>query len=302
MNLRDSVFRRPVVAGLILLAIAFAFRLVDIFVLRLDERLGEIILSKALGFGLVVVFLWAIGEKLASIGFHRTKVGRSLVLGTVVALVPLAIGYSVEFVVMQLLGKQPQLALGAIDPKAGVTGGLAFAAFLLLGNVVNSFMEEGLFRGVLLNLGRLKLPFARASWLQALLFACWHLVWVVKWYQTGVVSNGPQIGMAVIANFLPQLCLALVWAYAYFKTDNLWSAWMAHTLTNSTLNFLHVATPGGLDGGMSIRMTTFSIISLFMMFAIRYMTARWSMPTMQVWRSAEGQPAEAPLEESPEAA
>ncbi len=46
--------RWPVLAPLLLLGIELLFRILDIFVLRLDERLGEIILSKSLGFVLVV--------------------------------------------------------------------------------------------------------------------------------------------------------------------------------------------------------------------------------------------------------
>jgi hypothetical protein len=60
----------------------------------------------------------------------------------------------------------------------------------------------------------------------------------------------------------------------------LWTAWIAHTLTNTTLNLLHVATIDAMNPGMSIRMTTFSIVSLLMMFLIRYLSNRWNMPEM----------------------
>ena len=91
--------------------------------------------------------------------------------------------------------------------------------------------------------------------------------------------------MGIVANFLPQICLGLVWGYAYLKTNNLWTAWLAHTLTNTTLNLLHVATLDAMDAGMSIRMTTFSIVSLFMMFLIRYMCDRQKMSGLNVWET-----------------
>jgi membrane protease YdiL (CAAX protease family) len=264
-TIKRNTFQRPILTGIILMLIAFSFRLIDIFVLRLDERLGEIILSKTLGFGLVLLFVWAIGWKPGSIGFHGRRLSESLLIGVVITVLPFVIAYSVEWIVLQGMGQEPRLLFSAIDPKAGVTGGLLFALWLVGGNFVNSFMEEGLFRGVMLNLNRIKLSFAKSIWLQALLFGIWHLVWVVKWYQTGVVSTPGEIGMGVVANFLPQICLGLVWGYAYLKTDNLWTAWIAHTLTNTTLNLLHVATIDAMDPGMSIRMTTFSIVSLLMM-------------------------------------
>jgi membrane protease YdiL (CAAX protease family) len=272
--IKRITFQRPVLTGIVLMLIALIFRLIDIFVLRLDERLGEIILSKSLGVLLVLLFIWGIGWKPASIGFLGRRLGESLLTGIVITVLPFIIAYTVEWIVMQQFGQQPRLLISAIDPKAGVTGGLLFALWLVGGNFINSFMEEGLFRGVMLNLNRMRLSFAKSNWLQALLFGAWHLVWVVKWYQTGVVSTPGEIGMGIVANFLPQICLGLVWGYAYLKTDNLWTAWIAHTLTNTTLNLLHVATVDGMDPGMSIRMTTFSIVSLLTMFLIRRMVSR----------------------------
>jgi membrane protease YdiL (CAAX protease family) len=280
--IKRNTFLRPILTGILLMLIALGFRLIDIFVLRLDERLGEIILSKALGFGLVLLFVWAIGKKPASIGFHSRRFGESLLIGTVITILPLVVAYTVDWVLMQQLGQAPRLLVSAIDPKAGITGGLLFALWLVAGNFINSFMEEGLFRGLMLNLYRIRLSFGKSNWLQAVLFGAWHLVWVVKWVQTGVVSTPGEIGMGIVANFLPQICLGLVWGYAYLKTDNLWTAWMAHTLTNTTLNLLHVATADAMNPGMSIRMTTFSIVSLLMMFLIRYACNQRKMPELAV--------------------
>ena len=282
--IKRNTFHKPILIGIILMLIALIFRLMDIFVLRLDERLGEIILSKALGFGSVLLFLYAIGRKLESIGFHHRRLGESLLIGIVITVLPLTIAYIVEWILMQQFGQEPRLLFSAIDPKAGVTGGLLFASWLVIGNFINSFMEEGLFRGVMLKLNRMQLSFGKSNWLQALLFGAWHLVWVVKWYQTGVVSTTAEISLGIVANFLPQICLGLVWGYAYLKTDNLWTVWTAHTLTNTTLNLLHIATVDAMNPGMSIRMTAFSIVSLLMMFLIRYISNRRNMPELTAWK------------------
>jgi uncharacterized protein len=285
--IKRITFQSPIVTGIILMLIALIFRLIDIFVLRLDERLGEIILSKSLGFLLVLLFVWAIGRKPSAIGFHRGKLWGSLLIGVVITVPPFLIAYTVEWIVLGQMGQEPRLLFSAVDPKAGVTGGLLFALWLVIGNFINSFMEEGLFRGGILNLNRIRLSFSKSNWLQAVLFGIWHLVWVVKWYQTGIVSTPGEIGMGIVANFLPQICLGLVWGYAYLKTNNLWTAWIAHTLTNTTLNLLHIATLDAMDPGMSIRMTIFSIVSLLMMFLIRYLCNSRKMPEMIVWESQD---------------
>jgi uncharacterized protein len=143
-------------------------------VLRLDERLGEIILSKALGFCLVLGFVWAIGKKPSLIGFHGRRVGENLLIGTVVTVLPLIIAYTVEWILLQQWGQEPKSLFAAIEPKAGVTGGWLFALWLVVGNFINSFMEEGLFRSVMLNLHRFELSFAKSNWLQAGLFGAWR--------------------------------------------------------------------------------------------------------------------------------
>ena len=286
-TIKRFTFQKPILTGILLMLIALIFRLTDIFILRLDERLGEIILSKALGFLLVLLFIWAIGRKPDSIGFHGRRLGESLLIGVTITVLPFIVAYVVEWFVLGQMGQGSRLLFATIDPKAGVTGGSLFALWLVIGNFVNSFMEEGLFRGVMLNLNRIRLSFAKSIWLQAVLFGAWHLVWVLKWYQTGIVSTPGEIGMGVVANFLPQICLGLVWGYAYLKTNNLWTAWLAHTLTNTTLNLLHVATVDAMDPGMSIRMTAFSIASLFMIFLIRYVCNRRNLPELRTWETED---------------
>jgi uncharacterized protein len=278
--------RWPILAGLALLSIALIFRLIDIFVFRLDELLGEIILSKALGFGLVVLFLWLAGRKLRDIGLHSKGLSPSLWSGATITLIALVVGYVFEMLVMS--GSNASLKFAAIDPKAGVSGGLWFALFLVLGNIVNSFCEEGLFRGAMIPLFRTRLSFWQTNWLQAVLFGAWHLPWALKWYLNGTIQTPVQITVGIVTNFFPQILLGLVWGYMFLKTGNLWTSWIAHTLTNTTLNLLHIATAGNpLDAGMSLRMTGFSIVALLGMFLIKYLAKRLTLPEVLPWKPAK---------------
>ena len=128
----------PVLTGLVLLVIAFLFKWLDTFVLRLDERLGEIILCKTLGFIMVLVFVRAAGRSLRDIGLHSRRLGTSLLLGASIAVIALVVAYGVEFALQ--LDNQPAFRFEPIDPKAGVRGGLLFVLWLILGNVMNAFM------------------------------------------------------------------------------------------------------------------------------------------------------------------
>ena len=174
-NLYEQSLRHTILIPLILLIIAAVFKVLDVFVFRLDELLGEIILSKSIGFLLVVVYLWAVGKSVIAIGLHGKSVGKALIIGATGVILILFVSYGLQFSVLIGGGKEPGLIFAAIDPMAGVTGGLTFALFLLIGNFINSFMEEGLFRGVMLRHFRVSLSFWRANFLQAALFGLWHL-------------------------------------------------------------------------------------------------------------------------------
>jgi membrane protease YdiL (CAAX protease family) len=272
---------KPILTSLTLLVIAFIFKWVDTFVLRLDERLGEIILCKTLGFVLVIVFVWAAGRKLRDIGLHSRQLGPSLLIGIIVAVITPAVSYGIEFVTQ--LSKQPVLHFEAIDPKAGVTGGFLFVLWMIFGNIINSFMEEGLFRGVMVRLFRVKLSFWWANLLQAFLFGIWHLPWVLKWMQTGRIEEQGGIAAAAFGQFMPMLLVGLVWGYFYLKTGSLWTSWVFHFLNNSVLNLLHITTTDGLDSGSAIRGPICLIVALLSMFLVKYLAERFQMPEVKPW-------------------
>jgi membrane protease YdiL (CAAX protease family) len=258
-------------------------KLVDIFVLRLDELLGEIILSKWLGFVLVIAFTWAVGRKLKDIGLQSRMLWWSLFIGVLVTAIAFIVGYGADYAMQLQSGAQPVFNLAAIDPKAGVTGGLLFAVWMVLGNVVNSFMEEGLFRGVMIPLFRVRLTFWQTNWLQAFLFSIWHLVWVVKWHQTGMVETPQEVLLGAFSNSVPQLLMGLVWGYMYLKTGSLWPSWIGHTLTNTIANALHITTVDGMDAGFGMRMMLYTVAALLGMFLVKYLAERYRMQEAEAW-------------------
>lgn len=282
-NLKRFSVEKPILTGWALLLIALALRLIDIFGLRLDESLGEIILSKSLGFALIVIFVWGTGRKLKDIGFHSRFLFRSLFIGILLTTIAFVLGYGIEFSSQLQNRAHPVLHFDAIDPKAGVSGGVLFAIWLVFGNCVNSFMEEGLFRGLMIRLFRIRFSFWQTNWLQAFLFGMWHLPWVLKWYQTGTVVTSDEIAFAIISNFVPQLFMGIVWGYLYLKTDNLWAAWIGHTLTNSTLNLLHITTVDGIDSGITIRMVVYIIVAVLSMPLVKHLAKRFQMPEAKSW-------------------
>lgn len=272
---------RPIQTGVTLLVIALFFKWVDTFVLRLDERLGEIILSKTLGFVLVVVFVRVAGRSLRDVGLHRRNLVPSLLIGTGIAAVALVGGYGADFVLN--LKNQPVFRFEAIDPKAGVTGGFLFVLWMILGNAINSFMEEGLFRGVMIRLFRVKLSPWRANALQAFLFGLWHLPWVLKWYQVGELEAHGGLLSAALGQFFPMLLVGFAWGTFYLKTGSLWVSWIIHFLNNTVLNLVHIRTIEGPSSGVSIVGPISLAVVLLSVVVVKVLAERLGLPEVRPW-------------------
>ena len=176
-NLLSLSLKRPFWMMILLFILACLFKVLDSFILRLDERLGEAILTKALGFALVVVYVWVCGRKLSDIGFHTRFLKQSLLIAAISFTSLYFLCFAVQIVVLRSSGEQASLVLSAVDPKTGLSGGFWFAVWLLATNLVNSAMEEGLFRGLMIRLFLTRFSGWRAILLQAALFSLWHTSW-----------------------------------------------------------------------------------------------------------------------------
>ena len=276
--------RHTILIPIILFIIAVIFKVLDVFVFHIDEKLGEIIISKSLGFLLVVAYLWLVGKSVTAIGLHGKYVKESLLIGASGIILILLFSYGLQFGVLVGVGKEPSLVFAPIDPTAGVTGGVAFAVFLLVGNFMNSFMEEGLFRGVMLRHFRVSLSFWRANFLQAALFGLWHLNWPIKQYLTGQLDIGGVASQSLIILIATGI-VGFAMGYLYLKTNNLWAPWIMHTINNSVQNMVHIRTIGGLDSDMMVFQIalTLSLVAVIPFF--RALVKRLQMPEVKPWGS-----------------
>jgi membrane protease YdiL (CAAX protease family) len=245
--LEDSI-KHPVRMMVILFIIAVILKILDSFVFRLGDLLGELIFTKALGFVMLVVYLSLCGRKLRDIGFHRRKLGQSLLISGVCVGGLFAVAFVGQLIALRAGGEDARFVLSAVDPKTGMTGGLWFGVWLSVGNLVNSAMEEGLFRGAMLRHFRIKLSVWGAILLQALFFALWHLDGPVKQLVTGQATPG-EAGFGALSILLATGIGGLMYGYLYHKTDNLWAPYLAHTINNTVLNILFFRTSGGLQSG-----------------------------------------------------
>jgi membrane protease YdiL (CAAX protease family) len=195
----------------------------------------------------------------------------------------LLLAFGVQWGLLWAGGEPAALAVAAIDNKTGLArAGWGFALWLFLGNVVNSFMEEGLFRGIMLTHFRRRLSPWRANLLQGVLFGLWHLAWPI-WRLVYGHADLPAVLSESVLIFAGSTISGLAYGYLFLKTDNLWAPWIAHTINNTTLNLLHIRTAAGLDADTVLLYPLLGIGYLGLLVWTK-VWARWlRMPALKPW-------------------
>jgi membrane protease YdiL (CAAX protease family) len=240
---------QPILVMLSLYIIAWIIKIVDTFIFRLDELIGEAILTKALGLLLVTAYVWVAGRKLSDIGFRRKNLGISLVL-TVVGFISIyALAFTSQLVILRASGEEANLVFSAVDPRTGLSGGLFFGLWLVFSNLINSAMEEGLFRGTMLRHFLVRYSGWGAIFFQAVLFSLWHLSWPLRHLLDGQVTSG-QVAFEALGLTLSTVISGVVYGYFYFRTNNIWGPFTAHTINNSIFNVLFIRSAAGVQSGL----------------------------------------------------
>jgi len=272
----------PIWLPVALYVIAWILRVVDIMVLPLAESMGEAFLHKALGFLLVLGYIWAAGQPARAIGLHGRSAGAALLIGGVTVATIYVVAFPVQWSVSSAAGNEPRFVFTALDDRTGLSGGLGFALWLFVGNLINSFMEEGLFRGVMLTHFRLRLTPWRANLLQAAIFGLWHIAWPIQHYLTGQADAAGALSEAVTM-VIASAISGLAYGHLYLKTNSLWAPWLGHTVNNTILNLTHLRTVGGLDADLMVRNVTMLAGFLLILPWIAAWAKRLQLPQLTPW-------------------
>lgn len=244
----------------------------EFLALKTDQTvLGENVLCKL--FMLLVIALCLKWEKLhwSSLGFGRTGLVKGAAFGLGLGVTTYGAAYLVEFLALRARGLEPHFEFYISNfslSQQNVTG-VSFGALVicLAGNVLNVWAEEGLFRGLLLKLGRTALPARRANALQALLFGAWHLVVVAVWVADGSMSVAGALALAP-GYLLLAAMLGYEWGLCALLTGTIWAGAAEHFFNNFVGNALHVVTAGGADELQILRIVLSNFLSLLIVVCI----------------------------------
>jgi membrane protease YdiL (CAAX protease family) len=274
---------QPFIVSLAFFLVVVGLRSIGAFVLRLDER-PDIIFSGVLGFLLVLGWLRAQRKPISSIGLHARNFDKALFIGMFSLVILDVILYGIRFYSLYSAGESPRLVFGAINNETGIMAGLFFSLVYLVGQLFNAFMEESIFRGVILPHLMLRFRFWKASALQATLFGFAHLVFPLSSWVSGQASAREAFAEAIpllIFTFLG----GLVYGYLYYRTDSLWTVVFAHMIDNAAGLFFHIQTVSRLNAETDIQMlASVGFIALTILALI--VAKRSNLPILKTWSTS----------------
>jgi membrane protease YdiL (CAAX protease family) len=212
---------------------------------------------------------------------HTRNFGKAFLVGGLSLLILYGTLYAVQFYRLGLTGETPRLVFAAIEPESGTMGGLFFTLFYLLGQFFNAFMEESIFRGVVLPQLMQRFSFWKANLLQAFLFGLAHLVFPLRGWVSGQATAGEVATEAATLLVFTTLG-GLVFGYLYYRTDSLWTVVFAHLIDNVMGLFFHIQTASRLNAETDILMlASLGFLSLVILAWI--VSKRSDLPTLQPW-------------------
>ena len=144
---------------------------------------------------------------------------------------------------------------------------MAIIALCIIGNLINVWAEEGLFRGLFLKIGMQCYSQKTANRIQALLFGIWHITNVIYPVLTGSMSITAAILMGS-GYVLLSAVLAYEWGLSASLSGTLWVGASQHLFNNFISNFLHTVSETGVDEMMVLRIALSNMLSFVVVLII----------------------------------
>ncbi len=135
------------------------------------------------------------------IGFQKNGFVSGLLKGLLLGSVCFAVSFGLELAILTLQGNPAHLEIyiSSFSLTGSQIKNTDFVFFLLcvLFNIVNVWMEEGVFRGLFMKTFSETKPFMQANFIAAFLFGIWHIVMPIRSYVNGGMSFAAMILMGI---------------------------------------------------------------------------------------------------------
>ena len=248
MQFKDNRIIKSVIIFIICLIVHAA----EVFFIRTDETVfAECFINKVFGIILLFVLLKIWKRKWHDIGFKASRLLSDCLKGLIICAVFYALGFSAEFVMLYAQGNPGHMEffVTGFSLTGDVTKqtGLGFVLMCIGFNVINVWMEEGLFRGFYITYLKEKIGVKGALFIAALLFGLWHLVTPLRSLTDGQMTL-PEFAVMSIGYVVLSALMGIKWGMLFEHSGSVWIGLADHFFNNCMVtNLLHVVTETGVD-------------------------------------------------------
>ncbi len=253
--------------------LCLSVRIVEYFLIETDKTaIGENVLHKIIGIIILALALKRINLSWGDIGFQRKGFVSSILKGLLLGSVCFTISYWLELTILALQGNPAHLEIyiSSFSLTGSQIKNTDFFFFMLcvLFNIINVWMEEGVFRGLFIKILCETKPFMQTNFIAALLFGIWHIIMPVRSCINGEMSFAAMLllgaGYIILAGIM-----GIKWGLLYRITGNIWTGLGDHLLNNTVAtNILHVVSLTGADELQIVRVMAAQIISFVFVLII----------------------------------
>lgn len=271
--MEKSIKKQPMLSCAIIFTVCSFARLIEYFIIRTDETvISENFLHKLFGIILLAIILRSLQSNWESIGFIRNGIISGIVKGFALGGFCFIVAYSIECLILYHINQNVSLAFYisgfSLNGETAKQDSILFLSLCVVFNLINVWMEEGIFRGLFMKILAPKLSFIRATLLIALLFGTWHWVMPLRDYMDGNTSL-PNLLIMGIGYIILAGIMSIKWSVLYRITGALWVGLGDHLFNNVIVtNLLHVISNGEADSMQIIRIMigqilSFSVVMLY---------------------------------------
>ena len=253
--------------------LCLAARFIEYFLIETDRTaIGENVLHKAAGIIILALALKRVNLTWSDIGFQRNCFVSNILKGLLLGSVCFIISFGLELAILALQGNPAHLEIyiSSFSLTGSQIKNTDFVFFLLcvVFNVVNVWMEEGIFRGLFIKIFSESKSFMQANFIAAFLFGIWHIVMPARSCMDGEMSFTAMVLMGIGYIILAGI-MGIKWGLLYHMTGNIWAGLGDHLLNNTVAtNMLHVISLKGADELQIVRIMAAQVISFVFVLVV----------------------------------
>lgn len=267
--MKKEQFTKPIASCVLVFLICSIARIIEYFFIRTDETiLAENFLHKVFGIIVLALILKSTEISWSRIGFKKTNSIQNILKGFALGTISFSVAYLIECVLLYSMNGNVKLSFYtsgfSLNGEAIKQNGIIFIILCIAFNIINVWMEEGIFRGFFSNLLEDKMSFRGAMFLIALLFGIWHWVMPLRDFIEGNTSIANLLIMG-IGYIIISGVMSIKWSILYKITGSLWLGLGDHLFNNIMVtNLLHVISNNEADSMQIVRI----LIGQFISFAL----------------------------------